>query len=120
MYYNKSMRIIDKPISKADLVKESTNFIDTDTIKGAVDIKRGVMAVDAPMHYECEQLLLEDGSIQTDVWGINLYLDEENLDDMVEFDSMINIRPTQGNRSRGVENQETQAKIKAVVAKWIR
>lgn len=119
VYYNKCMRIIEKPISKSDLAGESTNFIDTNTIKGAVDIKRGVMAVDAPMHYECEQLLLEDGSIQTDVWGINLYLDEENLDDMVEFDSMINIRPTQGNRSRGVENQETQAKIKAVVAKWI-
>ena len=114
------MRIIDKPISKADLVKESTNFIDTDTIKGAVDIERELIAVDAPMHYECEQLLLENGSAQKDVWGINLYLDEEDIDDVVEFDSMINIRPTQGNRSRGVEDQETQAKIKAVVAKWIR
>ena len=71
------------------------------------------------MHYDCEQLLLENGSNQADIWGINLYLGEDNIDDMVEFDSMINIRPAQNNRSRSVEDLETQAKIKSVVAKWI-
>lgn len=113
------MRILTSPITKQELIKTSSCFIDEDTIKAAVDIKREKIAVDAPMHYECEQLLLEDGSSQSDIWGINLYLDEDNLDDMVEFDSMINIRPSQGNRSRGVEDEETQAKIKAVVSTWI-
>jgi len=113
------MRILDQPISKNELARTSTNFIDTNTIKAAVDIRRELLAVDSPMHYDCEQLLLEDGSNQSDIWGINLYLDEENIDDMVEFDSMINIRPSQGNRSRSVEDPETQSKIKTVVAKWI-
>ena len=113
------MRILDQPISKNALIKTSTNFIDTNTIKAAVDTRRELLAVDSPMHYDCEQLLLEDGSNQSDIWGINLYLDEENIDDMVEFDSMINIRPSQGNRSRSVEDTETQSKIKSVVAKWI-
>lgn len=113
------MRILEKPISKLELIESSSNFIDENTIKAAVDIERNLIAVDAPMHYECEQLLLENGSNQVDLWGINLYLDEENIDDLVEFDSMINIRPAQNNRSRNVEDPAIQAKIKDVVKKWL-
>ena len=114
------MRILKQPITKQELINSSTNFIDENTIKGVVDIKRELLAVDSPMHYDCEQLLLENGSDQTDLWGINLYLDEDSIDDLVEFDSMINIRPAQGNRSRGVEDPDIQKKIKSVVAKWLK
>lgn len=114
------MRILKTPITKQELIETSENFIDQDTIKATVDINRELIAVDAPMHYECERLLLENGSDQYDIWGINLYLDENDIDEMVEFDSMINIRPAQNNRSRSVEDLETQAKIKAVVAKWLK
>lgn len=113
------MRILEKPITRAELIENAKNFIDENTIKAAVDVRRGIMAVDSPMHYDCEQLLLLDGSKQEDIWGINLYLDETGIDDLVEFDSMINIRPAQGNRSRSVEDPETQTKIKAVVEKWL-
>jgi hypothetical protein len=113
------MIILNKPISKSDLIASSTNFIDDNTIKAAVDIERELLAVDSPMHYDCEQLLLENGSRQSDIWGINLYLDEDDIDDIVEFDSMINIRPSQNNRSRSVEDPDTQARIKSVVAKWL-
>lgn len=113
------MKILDTPISKVDLIKNSTNFIEENAIKAAVDIKKEIMAVDSPMHYDCEQLLLENGSDQKDIWGINLYLDSDNLDDLVEFDSMINIRPADDNRSRTVENPDTRAKIKEVVSKWL-
>ena len=113
------MRILEKPLTKQELIETSSNFIDDNAIKGVVDIKRELLAVDAPMHYECEQLLLENGSNQADLWGINLYLDSDNIDDLVEFDSMINIRPAQHNRTRSVENPETQAKIREVVLKWL-
>lgn len=113
------MKILDTPITKSELIKTSSNFIDENTIKAAVDIKRELLAVDSPMHYDCEQFLLENGSSQSDIWGINLYLDEDDLDDLVEFDSMINIRPAQGNRSRSVEDPAIQSKIKSVVAKWL-
>lgn len=106
-------------MSRAELIKTASNFIDKNAIKGVVDIKRNLIAIDSPMHYDCEQLLLENGSDQSDLWGINLYLDEDDIDDVVEFDSMINIRPAQGNRSRGVEDPKIQAKIKAVVQKWL-
>lgn len=114
------MKILQTPLSKQELIKESTNFIDENVIKAAVDIKKELLAVDSPMHYDCEQLLLKDGSNQIDIWGINLYLDSDDIDDLVEFDSMINIRPAQDNRSRSVENPEIQAKIKAVVSKWLK
>ena len=114
------MRVLSKPITKSDLIKESTNFIDDNAIKAVVDINREIMAVDSPMHYDCEQLLLENGSSQQDLWGINLYLESDNIDDLVEFDSMINIRPSQNNRTRDVEDPEIQTKIKQVVLKWLR
>ena len=114
------MRILSAPVAKQDLIKESTNFIDDNAIKAVVDVKKEIIAVDSPMHYDCEQLLLENGSDQTDLWGINLYLDSDNIDDLVEFDSMVNLRPSQGNRTRGVENPETQKKIKEIVQKWLK
>ena len=114
------MRILDAPQTREELIKASSNFIDEHAIKGVVDVERELLAVDSPMHYDCEQLLLEDGSREYDLWGINLYLDEDETDDMVEFDSMINIRPAQGNRSRSVEEPETQAKIKTIVQKWVK
>ena len=63
-------------------------------------------------------MLLEDGAKQKDLWGINLYPAIEG-EEWIEFDSMINMRPSQGNRSRGVENEGTRVKIVAVVEKWI-
>lgn len=114
------MRILESPITKAELIESSLNFIEESAIKAAVDINREIMAVDSPMHYDCEQLLIESGSSQSDIWGINLYLDESNIDDIVEFDSMINIRPSQGNRSRGVEDKKVQARIKDIVSKWLK
>lgn len=115
-----NMKILRNPIARAELIKESSNFIDENTIKAAVDIERELLAVDSPMHYDCEQLLLENGSDQKNIWGINLYLNCDDIDDLVEFDSMINIRPAQGNRSRDVLDPGVREKIKAVVLKWLK
>ena len=87
-------------------------------VKAVVDIERELIAVDAELHADLEALLLEDGSKQKNLWGINLYPEIQG-EDFVEFDSMINMRPSQGNRSRGIENEETRKKIIEVVAKRI-
>ena len=88
-------------------------------VKAVVDIDRDVIAVDAELHSDLEALLLEDGSKQKNLWGINLYPEMQG-DGFIEFDSMINMRPSQGNRSRGIENEETRKKIIEVVAKKIK
>lgn len=88
-------------------------------VKAVVDVDRELMAVDAELHSDLEALLLEKGSKQKALWGINLYPQMQG-DEFVEFDSMINMRPSQGNKSRGVENEETRGKIIAIVARRIR
>jgi hypothetical protein len=60
------------------------------------------------------------GSSQTDLWGVNLYPSQYGQSDWIEFDSMINIRPRQGNRSRGVEDPAAQEKIVAIVGRLVR
>jgi hypothetical protein len=81
-------------------------------VKAVVDIERGIMAVGADLHSDEEAQLFDDGSRQQDLWGINLYPD---ADAWIEFDSMINLRPSQGNRSRGVDDPETRRRITEVV-----
>lgn len=88
-------------------------------VKAVVDVDRELLAVDGELHADLEALLIDDGSSQRNLWGINLY-PEMAGDDFVEFDSMINMRPSQGNTSRGVENERMRARILEVVAKRIR
>ena len=65
---------------------------------------------------DLEGFLLENGSAQKDLWGINLYPEDD--EDFIEYDSLINIRPMQGNRSRGVDDPIIRQRIAEVVAKW--
>ncbi len=88
-------------------------------VKAVVDIEKGIMAVDAELHSDEEALLLENGSRQRDLWGINLY-PAQSGEGFIEFDSMINVRPSQGNMSRNVDNPEAREKIIAVVNKIIK
>jgi len=89
-----------------------------DMVKAVVDIERDKMAVGADMHSDEEALLLEDGSKQQDLWGINLYPGNAG-GDFIEFDSLINIRPSQDNRSRGVDDAVIRGKIAALVNKLV-
>lgn len=112
------MKIVDTAISKSELKKMSGIF-SGGLVKAVVDIKKGVMVVDAPMHADEEKELLDMGSHQDDLWGINLYPDLPT-DDFIEFDSMINVRPRLNNFSRGIENENLQKKIISIVSKLIK
>ena len=85
-----------------------------DMVKAVVDVSRGVMAVSGELHSDEEALLIEDGSRQADLWGINLYPNDSSPE-WIEFDSMINVRPSQNNRSRDVEDESTRAAIRRVI-----
>ena len=115
--YNWVMRILEKEITKNELFAEAEVVFGGEMVKGVVDIKRELVAVDAELHADLERLLLENGSEQENLWGVNFWNSDE---DFVEFDSMINIRPSQNNRSRYVENEKIREKIIEIVEKWIR
>ena len=87
-------------------------------VKCVADVRRGLLAVDADLHADLERMLLDDGSAQEDLWGFNLWVEEEG-DDFIEFDSLINIRSWQGNPSRDVLNPEIRDAIKKIVSRFI-
>ena len=111
------MIILEKPITREELSKLAENFYG-DMIKGVVDVEQELLALDAELHSDLEGMLLREGSQQEALWGINLYT-EADEEDFLEFDSLINIRPRQGNRSRDVENEEIREKIRAIVGKYM-
>ena len=88
-------------------------------IKATVDVRKKSLALGGDLHADEEQLLLENGSAQKDLWGVNLYPAKFGTPDFVEFDSMINIRPSQGNKSRGVEDDGVRQQIREVIDQLI-
>ena len=107
------IKIIQEPIAKTvlrDIAKEQ--FVDM--VKAVVDIEKGGMAIGGELHADEEAVLLESGSRQVNLWGVNLYLDFP-LDQWIEFDSMINVSPSRANRSRGVESPEIRKQIADIV-----
>ena len=111
------MKIIADSLT-ADELRQMASTYFGNLVKAVVDIERRLLAVDADLHSDLESLLLQSGSRQSDLWGINLY-PEETGDNFIEYDSMINVRPSQGNRSRGVDDASIQLRIAEVVREKI-
>ena len=107
------MKIITDNISVSEL-KQMAGAMFGNMVKAVVDIEQKIMAVDGELHADEESLLIQNGSKQQDLWGINIYPDLKK-EDRVEFDSMINLKPAQSNRSRHVENPEIRARITDIV-----
>ena len=111
------MEIIKDGI-RIEKLKEMAVSLFGNLVKAVVDINDGVMAIGGELHADEEQLLLDAGSKQKDLWGINLYTDKEG-EDFIEFDSMINLRPSQNNRSRSVDDENIREKIIQIVKKLV-
>lgn len=114
------MRIISttKKIS-IDEVKNLAEQTFYELVKATVDISKEIIVVGGELHSDQESLLLSQGSNQKDIWGINLYPSKYPDGDWIEFDSMINIRPSFGNKSRGVDEPEIREKIIEIINKLI-
>lgn len=108
------MQIIKTQLSISDL---QTIALQTfgNLVKAVVDIRQRLVAIDAPLHADLEQFLLERGSIQTDLWGINLHPDHYGTDNFIEYDSMINLRPNQNNFTRTVDDPKIRAQISLII-----
>jgi hypothetical protein len=106
------MKIITEPISLNELwLAREVRF--EDMMKMVVDVEQEILAVDAELHADLEALLLDNGSRQHDIWGINIYPDQSD-EDYIEFTALINIRPSQNNRSMEVEDPQARKKIREI------
>ena len=88
-------------------------------VKAVVDIEKEIMAVDGELHADEMELLVENGSKHQNLWGLNLYPEIET-DDWIEFDSMINLKPLSGNRTRGINDPEIKEKVVKIINKLVK
>jgi hypothetical protein len=114
-----AMKCLTEKMTISDL-KQMAEGMFGNLVKAVVDIEKNLLVVDAELHSDQESYLLERGSQQQDLWGINLYPDFSKVDEnFIEFDSMINLRPMDKNISRSVENPEIRKRIIDIVNDWI-
>lgn len=111
------IKIIKKKITEEELkkiAKETLGII----VKAVVDIEKEIIALGGELHSDANELLIENGSRQENLWGINIQLDKPR-NEWIEFQALINIRPSIGNRSMEIENSEIRNKIKEIVNKLV-
>jgi len=109
------VEIVSSPTTLEHLKQTAERtFGELGLVKAVVDVERKVMAIGGGLHVDEQAALLNDGSRQRDVWGVNLYPDQFGTPEWLEFDSTVNLRPP-GNRSRDVQDPTTRAQVTAVV-----
>jgi hypothetical protein len=109
--------IVRTTVTKAALSTMATQQFG-DMVKAVVDVEQGIMAIGGELHSDEEAVLLEQGSLQKHLWGINIY-PERPPSEWIEFDSMINVRPSGGNRSRYVERAEIRDMVTAILNRLV-
>ena len=88
-------------------------------IKAVVDLEKEIIAIDAELHADLEGVLIDQGSNQESLWGINLYL-EKPKQDRIDYIALINIRPSMGNRGMEIQDNKIREKIRMLVDSLIR
>ena len=94
----------------SEMLEQLENYV-----KLAVDVRRGVLTGGGALHADCEAVLLEDGSAQEDVWGADWIPSTQE----VTYESLINLRPGQGNLAMEVQSPELRAQIAEVVVRLL-
>lgn len=112
------MKIVSKKISTKELEKIADETFGN-LVKAVVDVVKEIMAIGASLHADEEAELIKRGSSQADLWGINLYPQQKTFEEMIKFDSVVNLRPTQGNLSRNVEDSKIRQRIVQIVKKLV-
>ncbi|MBD2093237.1 hypothetical protein H6F67_25670 [Microcoleus sp. FACHB-1515] len=105
--------IIAKPATPAEMYRMSRMF--GNYIKLAVDVERSILAGGGESHAECEAVLLSVDSMQQNIWGAGLNLKTHQI----EYDSIINIRPSQGNRSMVIQDASIRSRINEIINQLI-
>lgn len=102
--------VVDRRIEPAELARLAALFFE-DMVKYVVDLERGVAAVGGELHADAEAILLSQGSRQEDLWGANYY-PGGGEEECIEYTSLINIRPGQGNRSMMIQDEGIRERVR--------
>lgn len=110
--------LLTKDAVSIDTIKEIAEKWHGGMAKGVADIKLGILALGGEWHMDANNLLIENGSKQENLWGFNIYPNEKN-GEILEYISLINIRPAQGNTDMEIQDAVLRRKIKKLVQKLI-
>ena len=111
------IKIINKKITESELQEIAKDFYG-EMVKGVVDIEREILAMGGEYHMDANNLLIENESKQQNIWGFNWYFNKEG-DERIEYISLINIRPTQGNRTMEMQDKSLRDKMKLIILRYL-
>ncbi|MBI3888679.1 hypothetical protein HY311_02715 [Candidatus Nomurabacteria bacterium] len=111
------MKIINKKTTDSELRKIAEEFYG-DMVKGVVDIEREILAMGGEYHMDANEVLVKNHSKQQNIWGFNWYFDKKG-DKRIEYISLINIRPKQGNRAMEVQDKSLRGKMRTIILKYL-
>jgi len=113
MENNMNIKIITEKISQPELKELAKEFY-VEMVKGVADIEKNIIALGGEWHMDANEVLIKAESEQENLWGFNIYIDKPKKE-RLEYNSLINIRPKQGNKSMEIENEEIRNKIFKIV-----
>ena len=109
------MKILKNPISISELREICKNGPFIEVVKAVVDIEKGIMAIDAEMHADLrDELIKQEQSEDKNLWGVNLF-PNENSNAFIVITSLINIKPSLGNKSMGIDSPEIKEKVISII-----
>jgi hypothetical protein len=85
-------------------------------VKVTVDIRKKTLSAGGQLHVDGEKVLMEDGGKQADIWGGGIDFDTGEID----FDSTINMRSAQRNKSREVLSLKIRGRMKKIIKNLLR
>ena len=105
--------IIRKKASKKEMEDLAKHF--DGYIKVVVDVEKEILSGGGDRHFDEEQILLNDGSLQKDLWGGGFDTKTKETD----YNSIINLRPSQDNPSRDILSIDIRNKFDKIVGKLL-
>ena len=108
-----NIKIVEDKISLDELIEIAKEFY-ISMVKGAADIEKEIIAFGGEYHADANEILIENGSRQSDVWGFNVYFDRPR-DSWIEYISLINIRPQANNLEMEIQDQGIRDKMKLII-----
>lgn len=112
------IKIVSEKITSEELKEMAQNSFG-DMVKAVVDVEKEIMSIGGELHADGEALLLEQGSKQENLWGINIYPDKPK-EQQIEFSALINVRPSAGNRDMEIQDEAIKERIKTIIQKLIK
>jgi len=111
------IKVIERPIAKDELINIAAQWFGA-MVKAVVDLEKNIIAIGGEMHADAEAILIEQGSKQDNLWGINLYPNEKD-ENFIKYISLINISPRRKNLDMEIQNSEIKSQIRELIDKLI-